>query len=257
VGGVGVYIASAPPRCGTNRLHVEDHSHSTQAGTRDRTQAQWCRAAQAFRLLQYAPIPEARQLRDKLEAVLRPVCFWASSRTGRYSNYPAWGPCGVVVSAPNQRCVEHQWPLPADVPDPFPQRCTVTLDEELEDSRWVEHSGGLRCPFKRRRGSERCAHHDPRDDELCGYPVDDGANCTTAQGVFACSTHRYARLTGLSSELEQLPLTLGCGYCGAASGESCTNRNGQAVAFHRKRVNAVQGSPEHQELSDTIEWLRL
>ncbi|MEU0203588.1 MULTISPECIES: hypothetical protein [unclassified Streptomyces] len=212
---------------------------------------------EAFRLLQYAPIHEARQLRDKLEALLRPACFWASSRRGRYSNYPAWGPCGVPVSAPNHRCIEHQWPLPADVPDPFPKRCTVTLDEELEDSRWVEYSGGLRCPFERRRGSERCAHHDPRDDELCGYPVDGDGTCTTAQGVFACSTHRHARLAGLESELEQLPLTLECGYCDAASGESCTNRNGQAVALHKKRVNAVQGSPEHQELSDTIEWLRL
>ncbi|MDT0547665.1 zinc finger domain-containing protein [Streptomyces lonegramiae] len=212
---------------------------------------------EAFRLLQYVPSPEARQLQDKFAAVLRPVCFWASSRTGRHSNYPAWGPCGVFVSAPNQRCVEHQWPLPADVSDPFPDRCTVTLDEELEDSRWVQYSGGLRCPFKRRRGSERCAHHDPRDGELCGYPVDDGATCTTAQGAFACRTHQYVRLTGLKSELEQLPLTLECGYCDAASGESCTNRNGQAVAFHKKRVNAVQGSQEHQELSDTIEWLSL
>ncbi|WP_059007986.1 hypothetical protein [Streptomyces specialis] len=212
---------------------------------------------EAFRLLQYVPGPEARQLRDKFAAVLRPVCLWASSRTVRHSSYPAWGPCGVFVSAPNQRCAEHQWPLPADVPDPFPKRCTVTLDEELEDSRWVRYSGGLRCPFERRRGSERCAHHDPRDGELCGYPVDGGATCTTAEGVFACHTHQYARLASLRSQLEQLPLTLGCDYCDVASGESCTNRKGQAVAFHRKRVNAVQGSPEQQELADMIEWLRL
>lgn len=212
---------------------------------------------EAFRLLQYVPALEARQLRDKFEALLRPVCFWASPRTGCHSNYPAWGPCGAFVSAPNQRCVEHQWPLLDGIRDPFPERCTVTLDEELEDSRWVEYSGGLRCPFKRRTRSERCAHHDPRDDELCGHPVEGGATCTTSEGVFACLTHRWVRLTDLKSELEQLPLTAKCGYCGAASGESCTNRNGQAVAFHKKRINASQGSPEHQELSDTIEWLRL
>ncbi|WP_406000835.1 hypothetical protein [Streptomyces sp. NBC_00829] len=99
---------------------------------------------EAFRLLQFVPIPEARQLRDKFAAVLRPVCYWASSRTARYSNYPVWGPCGAFVGAPNERCVEHQCPLPADVPDPFPDRCIVALDEELEDSRWVRYSGGLR-----------------------------------------------------------------------------------------------------------------
>ncbi|MFJ2021536.1 hypothetical protein [Streptomyces nodosus] len=44
---------------------------------------------EAFRLLQDVDRPEAHQLRGKFEAVLRPVCFWASSRTGRYSNYPA------------------------------------------------------------------------------------------------------------------------------------------------------------------------
>ncbi|MCZ2524374.1 hypothetical protein [Streptomyces sp. HB2AG] len=211
----------------------------------------------AFRLLQYVSGPEARQLRDKFETLLRPVCFWASSRTGRHSNYPAWGPCGRFVSVPNQRCIEHQWPLLNGVPDPFPERCTVTLDEELEDSRWAKYSGGLRCPFKRRAGSERCAHHDPRDGELCGRPVDGGATCTTAEGIFACDTHRWVKLADLKSELEQLPLTVECCYCDAISGESCMNKNGQPVAFHKKRVNAVQGSREQQELSDTIEWLRL
>ncbi|QLH21723.1 hypothetical protein [Streptomyces sp. Rer75] len=211
----------------------------------------------AFRLLQRLPSPEARQLREKFEALLRPVCFWASPRTGRHSNYPAWGPCAVFVNEPNQRCVEHQWPLADGVSDPFPQRCTVTLDEELEDSRWVKYSGGLRCPFKRRAGSERCAHHDPRESELCGRPVGDGATCTTPEGVFACDTHRWLSLADLKDELEELPLTTACGYCNAASGESCTNKNGLAVAFHKKRVNALQGSPECQELTDTIEWLRL
>ncbi|MFJ4153064.1 hypothetical protein ACIP10_36660 [Streptomyces galbus] len=212
---------------------------------------------EAFRLLQHVSSPEARQLRDTFEALLRPVCFWASSRMRRHSNYPAWGPCGVIVSTPRQRCVEHQWPLPDGVPDPFPKRCTVTLDEELNDSRWVEYSSGLRCPFKRRRGSERCAHHDPRKRELCGRSVGDGSTCTTAEGVFACRAHRYVWLVDLESELVELPLTVACGYCDAASGETCTNRNGQAVAPHKKRVNAVQDSPRRRELSDTIEWLLL
>lgn len=212
---------------------------------------------EAFRLLQFVPIPEARQLRDKFGAVLRPVCYWASSRTEQYSNYPAWGHCAAVVSAPNERCVEHQWPLTADVPDPFPNRCIVTLDEELQDSRWVRYSGGLRCPFERRAGSDRCPHHEPRDNELCGYPVDDGGLCTTSQGVFACRSHRYVRLADFKSRLEQLPLTLHCAFCKAVSGESCTNRNGRAVAFHKKRVSASQGSEKHQELTDTIEWLSL
>ncbi|MEV5778564.1 hypothetical protein AB0L49_46495 [Streptomyces antimycoticus] len=65
------------------------------------------------------------------------------------------------------------------------------------------------------------------------------------------------RLTGLKSRLEKLPLTVDCSYCDAASGESCTNRHGRAVAFHKKRVDAAQGSQEHQELSQTIEWLCL
>ncbi|WP_147286326.1 hypothetical protein [Streptomyces parvulus] len=212
---------------------------------------------EAFRLLQHVPSPESRQLRETFEALLRPVCFWASSRTVRHSNYPAWGPCGVRVNVPNQRCVEHQWPLPDGVPDPFPQRCTVTLDEELEDSRWLEYSGGLRCPFERRVGSERCAHHDPRDGELCGHPVGDGTMCTTAEAAFACDTHRWVKLRNLKNELEELPLRVECGYCDASSGESCASKNGQTVAFHKKRVNALQGSPEHQELSDEIKWLRL
>ncbi|MFD3838328.1 hypothetical protein ACFWWC_19035 [Streptomyces sp. NPDC058642] len=210
---------------------------------------------EAFRLLQYAPAPEARQLRDKFAAILRPVCFWASSRTEPHSNYPAWGHCAAFVGAPNERCVEHQWPLPADVPDPFPDRCTVTLDEELQDSRWVRYSGGLRCPFNRRTESDRCAHHDPRDRELCGYPLGDGGTCATPQGVFACHDHRYRRLTDVRDRLERLPLTLGCDFCNAAAGESCTNGNGRVVAFHKKRVNSVQGSEEYQDLSDTIEWL--
>ncbi|WP_413115313.1 hypothetical protein ACK1X7_17460 [Streptomyces sp. CY1] len=121
----------------------------------------------------------------------------------------------------------------------------------------MEYSGGLRCPFKRRTGSERCAHHDPREGELCGHTVEDGDTCATPEGVFACHTHRWVRLADLKCELEELPLTAECGYCDAGSGESCTNKNGQAVAFHKKRVNALQGSPEHQELADTIEWLRL
>ncbi|MGA5442249.1 zinc finger domain-containing protein [Streptomyces griseoincarnatus] len=133
----------------------------------------------------------------------------------------------------------------------------MTLDEELEDSRWVDYSGGLRCPFNRRTGSDRCAHHDPREGELCGYPLDDGGTCTTPQGVFACCDHRYARLAHFKRKLEQLPLTLDCSYCDAASGTSCTNGNGRAVAFHKKRVNALQGSEEHRELSDTIKWLSL
>ncbi|MEU0343814.1 hypothetical protein ABZ092_33875 [Streptomyces bobili] len=212
---------------------------------------------EAFRLLQYVPSPEARQLQEKFGAVLRPVCLWASSRTARHSNYPAWGHCGAFVGAPNERCVEHQWPLPTDVPDPFPDRCIVTLDEELEDSRWVRYSGGLRCPFNRRTGSDRCAHHDPRDSELCGHPVDDGGTCTTPQGVFACRDHRYGRLADFTRQLDQLPLTLDCSFCRAASGAGCRNGNGRAVAFHKKRVNAIQGSQEHQELSATIEWLSL
>ncbi|MEU6406048.1 hypothetical protein [Streptomyces sp. NPDC046985] len=212
---------------------------------------------EAFRLLQFVPVPEARQLRDKFAAVLRPVCYWASSRTGRYSNYPAWGPCGAFVDAPNERCVEHQWPLPADVPDPFPDRCIVTLDEELEDSRWVDYSGGLRCPFDRHPGSHRCAHHDPRDQELCGHPVDDGGTCAIPQGVFACRDHRYARLTVYKSQLEQMPLTLNCGHCGAAPGESCTTDSGRAVVPHKRRVSASQDLEQSQELSDVIEWLSL
>lgn len=212
---------------------------------------------EAFRLLQSVPAPEARQLRDRLAAVLRPVCHWASSRTALYSNYPAWGHCREFVGEPNDRCVEHQWPLPADVPDPFPDRCVVTLDEELEDSRWVHYSGGLRCPFNRRAGSERCAHHDPRDSELCGYPVDGGGTCMTPEGAFACRDHRYVRLAEFKTRLERLPLTRECSFCHAVSGTTCTNGNGRTVTFHKKRVNAVQGSKTHQELSDTIEWLRL
>lgn len=212
---------------------------------------------EAFRLLQFVPIPEARQLRDKFAAVLRPVCYWASSRTERYSNYPAWGPCGAFVGAPNERCVEHQWPLPVDVPDPFPDRCIVTLDEELEDSRWLRYSGGLRCPFGRRAGSGRCAHHDPRDSELCGHPVDSGGACAISQGVFACRNHRYARLPVFERQLEELPLTLDCGHCGAVSGESCTSSGGRAVASHKRRVTASQGLEKCQELSDEIEWLNL
>ncbi|MFC8094649.1 hypothetical protein [Streptomyces sp. NPDC057301] len=213
---------------------------------------------EAFRLLQLVSIPEARRLRDRFAAVLRPVCYWASSRTGRYSNYPAWGPCGAFVSAPNERCVEHQWPLAGDAPDPFPDRCTVTLDEELEDSRWVDYSGGLRCPFDRRTGSDRCPHHDPLEQELCGDPVDDGGTtCTTPQGVFACRDHRYTRLTAHKRELEQLPLTLDCAHCGAAVGESCTTDSGRAVAFHKRRVSASQDLEKRQELSDEIKWLSL
>ncbi|WP_411146310.1 hypothetical protein [Streptomyces sp. x-80] len=212
---------------------------------------------EAVRLLQHVPIPEARQLRDKLAAVLRPVCNWASSRPGRYSNYPAWGPCGAFVDAPRERCVEHQWPLPADAADPFPDRCTVTLDEELEDSRWVHYSGGLRCPFDRRTGSDQCPHHDPRDIERCGHPVDDGGTCTTPQGVFACRDHQYARLAAFRSQLEQLPLTLGCSQCGATAGESCTSKSGRAVAFHKRRVSTSENLKKHEALSDTIRWLSL
>ncbi|WP_372412202.1 hypothetical protein [Streptomyces luteireticuli] len=133
----------------------------------------------------------------------------------------------------------------------------MTLDEELGDSRWIRYSGGLRCPFDRRAGSDRCPHHDPRDDELCRYPVGDGGACTVPQGVFACRNHRYVRIADFKDRLEQLPLDLDCGFCGAASGESCTNRNGRDVAFHKKRVSASQGSEAEKELSDTIEWLSI
>ncbi|MEU8349593.1 hypothetical protein [Streptomyces sp. NPDC048845] len=133
----------------------------------------------------------------------------------------------------------------------------MTLDEELEDSRWLEYSGGRRCPVKRRTGSEQCAHHDPSDNELCGHPVEDGVACATPEGVFACLTHRWVGLKDLKSELEQLPLTAECGYSDAALAESCTNKNGQAVAFRKKRINALQGSSQHLELSDTTKWLRL
>jgi hypothetical protein len=131
------------------------------------------------------------------------------------------------------------------------------LDEELEDSRWVDYSGGLRCPFNRRTGSDRCAHHDPRDSERCGHPVDGGGTCTTPQGVFACRDHRYARLTVFKRQLEQLPMTLDCGHCGAASGESCTTESGRAVASHKRRVNASQGLEKCKELCHAIEWLSL
>ncbi|MGW8688454.1 zinc finger domain-containing protein [Streptomyces sp. NPDC055817] len=212
---------------------------------------------EAYLLLKSVPSPEARQLRDKFAAILRPVCHWASARTGRHSNYPAWGPCGVYVSAPNERCVEHQWPLPAGVQDPFSNRCSVTLDEELEDSRWVQYSGGLRCPFERRQGSGQCRHHDPRASELCGHPVVDGSVCTVPQGVFACRSHRYVRSASFKAQLEQLPLTLTCGFCDAPSGEPCTNNAGRDVAFHKKRVSASEESEKHQELSDEVEWLSL
>ncbi|MFE4873877.1 hypothetical protein [Streptomyces sp. NPDC056682] len=212
---------------------------------------------EAFQLLQYVPTPEARQLRDKFAAVLRPVCNWASSRTAPCSSYPAWGPCGVFVSAPRERCIEHQWPLPAGTADPSPDRCIVTLDTELEDSRWVRYSGGLRCPFDRRTGSDRCAQHDPRDNERCGHLVEGGATCTTPQGVFACRDHRYAQLAVSKRQIEQLPLTLDCDHCGAISGESCTSRSGRAVAFHTRRASASKDLAKHEALSYAIEWLSL
>ncbi|MCT9093946.1 hypothetical protein N4G70_34575 [Streptomyces sp. ASQP_92] len=212
---------------------------------------------EALRLLQFVSTPEARQLQSKFAALLRPVCYWASSRTDCSSNYPAWGHCAAFVSATNQRCVEHQWPLPADVPDPFPDRCIVTLDEELADRRWVRYSYGLRCPFGRRTGSDRCEHHDPREPELCGHPVDDGGTCTTPQGVFACRNHRYDRLTAYKRELERVPLTLECGHCDAAAGENCTTDSGRPVTFHKRRISASQDLERRQELSDEIEWLSL
>ncbi|GGZ63790.1 hypothetical protein GCM10010328_42980 [Streptomyces rubiginosohelvolus] len=212
---------------------------------------------EAVQLLQCVPTSDARQLRDKFAAVLRPVCHWASSRTAPYSNYPAWGPCGAVVGTPRERCVEHQWPLPASVPDPFPSRCIVTLDEELEDSRWVRYSGGLRCPFDRRTGSDRCPHHDPRDNELCGHPMDSGITCATPQGVLACRDHRYAKLAILKNQLDQLPLALECGQCDAGSGESCTSKGGRTVAFHKRRVSASEELEKRKALSDTIAWLSL
>lgn len=210
----------------------------------------------ALALLASVPGPRAQALKGELSAVLRPICYWSSPRRSHYSaSTPAWGMCAAPVDAPGERCREHRWPLPEGVADPFPRRCVAVLDEELDDYRWLKNSAGLRCPFDRRPGSELCPHHDPGEDELCGYRDGDTPPCRTPESGFPCRHHRESKLSRYAAQLDELTLSTTCRHCKAVPQAPCTSSAAKKVNFHKKRLQDARSTSLGEELIAEIEWL--
>lgn len=200
--------------------------------------------------------PQAAELVEEFSRGLRIACFWSSPRRVPFTDRPAWGPCGRVVDHPSQRCAEHTWPLAEGAVDPTPDRCVATLDQELAERRWVNDSQGLRCPYERREGSDRCHHHDPRPEELCSLPQldQDGAPCPVPEAIYPCRTHQGERGRALATALVDLVLATTCRQCAAPESDTCVTRSGRPVDPHKVRLVDAQGTDEGKDLSEKIEF---
>ncbi|MEU8894068.1 hypothetical protein [Streptomyces sp. NPDC048442] len=146
--------------------------------------------------------------------------------------------------------MEHLWPRDDGI-DPYPQRCPVVLDSELDDHRWTKYST-LRCPWEKASGSDRCAHHDPRPDELCGYPMGTGAPCLIPEIVFPCAQHMRQKEAELERATHEVASQTLCPQCSAGAGQPCRTKSGRQCGFHKQRGTVIEGSRQVLEIAAQI-----
>ncbi|MBZ2410810.1 hypothetical protein HX747_30785 [Streptomyces sp. L06] len=207
---------------------------------------------EAAELLRELGTPHASLLAENLIGNIAHVCNWSSPRSARWGRGPAWGPCGVKVELPHQQCREHAgWPLAEGEPDPTPNRCTATLDSELDDSRWRQESHGYRCPFEVRPDSNRCMHHDPKPGELCpgGY---DEEPCTEPNVMFLCLKHKQPNHARALEELHLYARSSLCPKCWVEEDIDCRTPRGNFAAIHAARVKVAVRTPEGAALQKRV-----